>query len=130
MYQMRVELLKLTLIKYLDKIMARTNLLKTNKTSSGCNKVLSSKEALLFNIPIANFAVFFYSFIIILLLRGFYLKELNLYWLSIVVSFKFLATIYFALVMFFKLRSVCIGCIRIYLANSLMASSLASYYLI
>ena len=96
---------------------------------SACNKVTLSKEAMVAKIPIVYVAVFFYGFVLVQLLRGIYLEEINLYLLNSAIFIAFLATCYYAYIMFFKLRLFCMGCIRIYLANLFMAAALSAYYL-
>jgi len=96
---------------------------------SACNKVTLSKEAQVAKIPIAYGAVIFYGFVLAQLLRGIYLEEIQLYWLNSAVVGALLVTCYYAYIMFFKLRLVCMGCLRIYLANLLMAAALFTYYL-
>jgi uncharacterized membrane protein len=96
---------------------------------SACNKVALSKEAQIAKIPVAYGAVIFYGFVLAQLLRNFYLQEIQLYWLNYAMVAAMLVTCYYAYIMFFKLRLVCMGCLRIYLANLLMAAALSAYHL-
>jgi uncharacterized membrane protein len=96
---------------------------------SACNKVALSKEAQIAKIPVAYGAVIFYGFVLAQLLRNIYLEEIQLYWLNSAMVAAMLVTCYYAYVMLFKLRLVCMGCLRIYLANLLMAAALSAYHL-
>ena len=96
---------------------------------SACNKVARSKEAYLANIPVAYGAVIFYGLVLFELLFRIFDDEIQLFWLNSGMILAILVTCYYAFVMFFKLRIICIGCLRIYLANLLMAASLLSYHL-
>ena len=96
---------------------------------STCNKVALSKEAQIAKIPVAYGAVIFYGFVLAQLLRNIYLEEIQLYWLNSAMVAAMLVTCYYAYIMLFKLRLVCMGCLRIYLANLLMAAALSAYHL-
>ena len=96
---------------------------------SACNKVALSKEAQIAKIPVAYGAVIFYGFVLAQLLRNIYLEEIQLYWLNSAMVAAMLVTCYYAYIMLFKLRLVCMGCLRIYLANLLMAVALSTYHL-
>ena len=96
---------------------------------SACNKVALSKEAQIVKIPVAYVAVIFYGFVLAQLLRNIYLEEIQFYWLNFAMVAAMLVTCYYAYIMFFKLRLVCMGCLRIYLANLLMAAALSAYHL-
>ena len=96
-------------------------------TLSACNRIALSKEARIANIPVAYGAVIFYGLILAQLLRGITHNEIHLFWLNSVVIAALLVTCYYAYVMFFRLSIVCMGCLRIYLANIMMAAALFSY---
>lgn len=96
---------------------------------SACNKVARSKEAYLANIPVAYGAVIFYGLVLFELLLRIFNHEIQIFWLNSGMVLAILVTCYYAFVMFFKLRIICMGCLRIYLANLLMAASLLSYHL-
>ena len=96
---------------------------------SACNKVALSKEAQIAKIPVAYGAVIFYGFVLAQLLRNIYLEEIQLYWLNSAIVAAMMVTCYYAYIMFFKLRIICMGCLRIYLANLLMAAALSAYHL-
>ena len=105
------------------------HLVRDHHQRSACDKVAHSKEALIANIPVAYGAVIFYSLVLLLLIRGIFLEEILLFWLNSGMVVTLLVTCYYAYVMFFKLRIICMGCLRIYLANLLMATALLSYQL-
>jgi len=94
---------------------------------SACDRVAHSKEANIANIPVAYAAVIFYGLVLFLLLRGMNQPEIPLFWLNSVVIAALLVTCYYAYVMFFRLSIVCMGCLRIYLANIMMAAALLAY---
>jgi len=96
---------------------------------SACNKVALAKEAQIAKIPVAYGAVIFYGLVLAQLLRSIYQEEIQLYWLNSAMVAVLLVTCYYAYIMFFKLRIVCMGCLRIYLANLLMAAALSAYHL-
>jgi len=96
---------------------------------SACNKVVRSKEAYLANIPLAYGAVIFYGLVLFELLLVIFNDETQLFWLNSVMILVILVTCYYAFVMFFKLRIICMGCLRIYLANLLMAAALLTNHL-
>ena len=102
---------------------------RDHHTSSACNKVALSKEAQIAKIPVAYVSVIFYAFILAQLLRNIYREEIQLYWLNYAMVAAMLVTCYYAYILFFKLRIVCMGCLRIYLANLLMATALSAYHL-
>ena len=107
----------------------RHNQVRAHHPFSACNKVALSKEAQFAKIPVAYGAVIFYGFVLAQLLRNIYLEEIQLYWLNSAMVAAMLVTCYYAYIMFFKLRLVCMGCLRIYLANLLMAVALSTYHL-
>ena len=107
----------------------RHNQVRAHHPFSACNKVALSKEAQIAKIPVAYGAVIFYGFVLSQLLRNIYLEEIQFYWLNFAMVAAMLVTCYYAYIMFFKLRLVCMGCLRIYLANLLMAAALSAYHL-
>ena len=100
-----------------------------NHKQSACNKVVRSKEAYLANIPVAYGAVIFYCLVLFELLFVIFDDEIQLFWINFGMVLAILVTCYYAFVMFFKLRIICMSCLRIYLANLLMAAVLLSYHL-
>ena len=55
------------------------------------------------------------------------LDGILLFWLNSGMVVTLLVTCYYAYVMFFRLNIVCMGCLRIYLANLMMAAALLAY---
>ncbi|MBC8258598.1 MAG: vitamin K epoxide reductase family protein [SAR324 cluster bacterium] len=104
------------------------NLVRSNHHGSACSKIVLSKEAFIAKIPVAYGAVVFYALVLYLLISGVFLQEMPLFWLNTGVVVALLVTCYYAYLMFFKLRLVCMGCLRIYLANLLMGASLLAYH--
>ena len=96
---------------------------------SACDRVAYSKEANIANIPVASGAVIFYGCVLLLLLYGINQPEIPLFWLNSAMIVALLVTIYFAYVMFFRLKIFCMGCLRIYLSNFMMAAALIAYQL-
>ena len=107
----------------------RHHLAEDHNPLSACNRIALSKEARILNVPVAYGAVMLYGFVLVILVRGIYLEELQIFWLNSVISMAMLVTCYYAFVMFFKLHLFCMGCIRIYLANLLMVAALSFYHL-
>ena len=100
-----------------------------NKThNSSCNKIIFSKQAFFAKIPIAYFAIFFYTMVLFQLMQTFSQDKIEIFWIKYEIYLALLITFFYAYVMFFKLRVVCFGCIRIYLANVLMAIALTITY--
>ena len=93
-----------------------------------CNKILISKEAFFFKIPIAYLAIIFYSLLILQLIKMSTEENIFFYWINIQIIFAVFATIYYAYVMILKLRTICYSCLRIYLANLLMAKLIFVYH--
>ncbi len=105
------------------------HMLQGHDKQSPCNKVVRSKEAYLANIPVAYGAVIFYGLVLFELLLAIFDDEIQLFWINSGMVLVIPVTCYYAFVMFFKLRIICMGCLRIYLANLLMAAALLSYHL-
>ena len=102
--------------------------LDKNKFPSSCNKILLTKEAFFFKIPIAYLSVIFYVALLVQLFLIMNEEKINLYWINFEILFLVFITIYYALVMFIKLKLICLGCLRIYLANILIGISLIYYH--
>ena len=107
----------------------RHNQVRDHHPFTACNKVALSKEAQIAKIPIAYGAITFYGFILLQLLRNIYLEEIQLNYINSAMVAAMMVTCYYAYIMFFKLRLVCMGCLRIYLANLLMSAALSSFHL-
>lgn len=94
---------------------------------SACDKVTRSKEAYISRFPAAYAAVIFYSLVLFLLINGTYQGEVQLFLLNTGMIIALLATCYYAFQMFYRLGVICIGCLRVHLANLMMASALLFY---
>ena len=92
--------------------------------NSACNKVAISKEAYTLIFPAACGAVIFYCMVLYILIRGIYQDEIHILLLNAATTIALLATCYYSFKMFFRLRVICIGCIRVHLANLMMSSAL------
>ena len=65
--------------------------------------------------------------VLFILIRGIYKDEIHILLLNTVMIMALLATSFYAFKMFFILRVVCVGCIRVHLANLMMSSALLYY---
>ena len=102
---------------------------RTFNKFSACGKVSLTNEAEFAKIPIAYFAVVYYGFVLIQLLYGMYIDELNLYILNCVVFLALLVSCYYSWLMLMKLHVICLGCVRIHLVNIFMAMTLFFYHI-
>jgi len=107
---------------------AKYNMGSTRGSHSSCLKIIFSKEAFFANIPIAYFTIIFYTLILVQLMQTFFHEEIQVLWIHYEIYLALLITFYYAFVMFFKLGVICFGCLRIYLANILMASAITANY--
>ncbi len=105
----------------------RHHLVRELQQRSACDRVALSKEANIANIPVAYGAVIFYGLVLFLLFRGMNQPEIPLFWLNSAMVTALIVTCYYAYVMFFRLNIVCMGCLRIYLANLMMSAALLAY---
>jgi hypothetical protein len=71
--------------------------------------------------------VIFYGLVLFLLFHGMNQPGIPLFWLNSAMVAALIVTFYYAYVMFFRLNIVCMGCLRIYLANLMMAAALLAY---
>ena len=93
-----------------------------------CDRVVRSSYACFAGIPIAYSAVVFYLLVLLVLIQvgqG----ALPRVWLDGVVVVGLGVTCYYAFILFFRLRIVCAGCLRIYLANLMLGIALAGCHL-
>ena len=95
--------------------------------NSACDKVGMLKVTYTSIFPAACVAVTFYCMVLFILIRGIYLNEIHILLLNAAMIMALLATGYFSFKMFFRLRVICVGCIRIHLANLMMSSALLYY---
>ena len=100
---------------------------RKNHLNSACDKVAMLKGTYTSIFPAACAAVIFYCMVLFILIRGIYQDEIHILLLNAAMIMALLATFYYAFKMFFRLRVICIGCIRIHLANLMMCSALLYY---
>ena len=100
---------------------------RNNHLNSACDKVAISKEASTLIFPAACAAVIFYCMVLFILIRGIYQDDIHILLLNAAMIMALMATFYYAFKMFFRLRVICIGCIRVHLANLMMSSALLYY---
>ena len=100
---------------------------RNNHLNSACDKGAISKEAYTLIFPAACAAVLFYCMVLFILIRGIYQDEIHILLLNVAMIMSLLATGFYAFKMFFRLRVICIGCIRVHLANLMMSSALLYY---
>ena len=100
---------------------------RNNHLNSTCDKAAISKEAYTSIFPVAYAAVIFYCMVLFILIRGIYQDEIHILLLNTAMIMAMLATGFYAFKMFFRLRVICIGCIRVHLANLMMSSALLYY---
>ena len=101
--------------------------LRNTYLNSACDKVDISNGAYTSIFPAACAAVIFYCMVLFILIRGIYQDEIHILLLNAAMIMALLATCYYAFKMFFRLRVICIGCIRVHLANLMMSSALLYY---
>jgi len=94
---------------------------------SACDKVAMLKESYNSIFPAACTAVIFYCMMLFFLIRGIYQDEINILLLNSAMIMALLATGFNAFKMFFRLRVICVGCIRVHLANLMMSFALLYY---
>ena len=103
------------------------HLLRNNPVNLSCDRLATSKEIYTSIFPAACTAVLFYCIVLFVLIRGVYWDEIQILLLNTAMIIAMPVTIYYAFKMFFKLRIVCIDCIRVHIANLIMSSSLLFY---
>ena len=101
--------------------------LRKTSLNSACDKVAMLKGTYTLIFPAACAAVIFYCMVLLILIRGIYQDEIHILLLNAAIILALLATCYYAFKMFFRLRVICIGCIRVHLANLMMSSALLYY---
>ena len=95
--------------------------------NSDCDKVAMLKGTNTSIFPAAYAAVIFYCMVLFILIRGIYQHEIHILLLNAAMILALLATGFYALKMFFRLPVICVGCIRVHLANLIMSSALMYY---
>ena len=103
------------------------HLLRNTYLNSVCDKVAMLKRTYTLIFPAACAAVIFYCMVLFILIRGIYQDEIHILLLNAAIILALLATCYYPFKMFFRLRVICIGCIRVHLANLMMSSALLYY---
>ena len=101
--------------------------LRNTYLNSACEKAPILKGTYTSIFPAAHVAVIFYCMVLFILIRGMYLNEIHIFLLNVTMIMALLATGYYAFKMFFRLRVICVGCIRIHLANLMMSSAMLFY---
>ncbi len=101
--------------------------LRNTYLNSACDKVAMLKGTYTLIFPAACAAVIFYCMVLFILIRGIYQDEINILLLNAAIIIALLATSFYAFKMFFRLRVLCVGCIRVHLANLMMSSALLYY---
>lgn len=93
-----------------------------------CRQVIRSPYAHVGKIPVAHIAGVIYGGILGLVLQV--LQHGQVFWAGISISVLFLiaASGVYAYLLFFKLRLVCMLCVRLYLINALMGIFLMGYH--
>ena len=101
--------------------------LRNTYFNSACDKVamLKGKNNSIFLAACAS--VIFYCIVLFILIRGIYQDEIHILLLNAAMILALLATGFYALKMFFSLRVICVGCIRVHLANLIMSSAQMYY---
>ena len=101
--------------------------LRKTYLNSTCDKATMLKGTYTSIFPTAYAAVIFYIIVLFILIRGIYQNEIQILLLNAAMIIALLATFYFAFMMFFSLRVICIDCIRVHLANLMMSSAILFY---
>ena len=89
-----------------------------------CDRVLRSPYANVAGIPIAYSAVVFYALVLLALIQVVQ-GALPRGWVDGAIVVGLGVTCDYAFILFFRLRIVCAGCLRIYLANLMLGIALA-----
>ena len=98
--------------------------LKNTYLSTTCDKNARFKVTSIFSVACA--AVMFYCMILFILIRGIY-DQTNILFLNVSIILALMTTCYYSFKMFFRLSNLCIGCIRVHMANLLMSFALLFY---
>ena len=101
--------------------------LRNNYLISSCDKVVTLKETYTSIFTAACIAIVFYCMVLFILIRGVYQNEIYILLLNAAIIISLLTTGYYAFKLFFRLQDVCIGCIRVHLANLMMSCAMMFY---
>ena len=105
----------------------KNHFLRINFLNSMCNRDSLSKDTNTSRFSAACAAVIFYSIVLFILIRGIFHNEINILLLNTAIILALLASGYYAFKMLFRLHIICIGCIRVHLANLMMSSAMLFY---
>ncbi len=105
----------------------KNHFIRNNYLNYTCDRVYTSKETYSSIFLAACAAVIFYCIVLFVLILGAYKDEIQILLLNTAMIMAMLATCYYSFKMFFGLRIVCIGCIRVHIANLIMFSALLFY---
>ena len=108
-------------------LIIKHHFLRNSYFNSACDKDATSKEAYTLIFPAACAAVIFYCMVLFILIRGIYQDEIHILLLNTTMIMAMLATGFYAFKMFFRLRVICVGCIRVHLANLIMSYAMLNY---
>ncbi len=95
---------------------------------SRCDRVVRAPEAVLWGRPVADWALGFYATALLSVGLGLYQDARWLWLLDGAVIVGVGATCYYAFVLLFRLRVMCLGCLKLYFINLLMAALLVDYH--
>ena len=101
--------------------------LRNNYLNSICGRISSSKDTHTSKFTSACVAIVFYCMVLFILINGIYNNVIHILLLNAAMILALLATGYYAFKIFFRLHSICIGCIRVHLANIMMSSAILFY---
>ena len=103
--------------------------LRKTYLGSNCEKASFLKSTHTSIFQTACIAMIFYSLVLFILIGGAYQNEIQTLFLNALIIIALLTTGYYVFKMFFRLQIICIGCIRIHLANLMMSSGMLFYNL-
>jgi len=107
----------------------KNHILRNNFSNSKCESDSTSKDTHTSRFLAACAAVIFYCMVLFILILGIFHNKIHIPLLNVAMILALLATSYFALKMLFRLHFICIGCIRVHLANLMMSSAILFYNL-
>jgi len=102
-----------------------TYFLRNTYFNTICDNISLLKGTSIFRAACA--AVIFYCMVLFILIRGIYEDETNIFFLNVSIIMALLTTCFYSFKMFFRLHKLCIGCIRVHMANLLMSFALLFY---
>jgi len=107
----------------------RHHLFRNQSGRSQCDRLLGSPQAYIGKVPVALFASIYYLLLLGLLFNMFFSKESAMDWISLLILISLSVTVYYAWLLFFKLRIRCMECIRIQIYNLLIVGAYLSVIL-